>query len=135
MNLEDILRNNFKNNDIRMYFNRNNLMLEKEKLETIIDKNNYETIVDLMLLNEEYKCLDNVFKNVFTQKNELDNFDEKSLNNLKQLDIDKFPLVVSSRIYDVLWSKFHDVTCGSNAVKNIWSYLKWFITQMNGYVV
>ena len=32
MNLEDILRNNFKNNDIRMYFNRNNLMLEKEKL-------------------------------------------------------------------------------------------------------
>lgn len=128
MNLEDILRNNFKNNDIRMYFNRNNLMLEKEKLETIIDKNNYETIVDLMLLNEEYKCLDNVFKNVFTQKNELDNFDEKSLNNIKQLDIDKFPLVVSSRIYDVLWSKFHDVTCGSNAVKK---YLELFEVVYN----
>lgn len=123
MNLEDILRNNFKNNDIRMYFNRNKLMLEKEKLDTSIDKTNYEIIVDLMLLNEEYKCLDNVFKNISTQNNELDNFDEKSLNTVKQLDIEKFPLVVSSRIYDVLWSKFHNLTCGSNAVKK---YLELF---------
>ncbi len=123
MNLEDILRNNFKNNDIRMYFNRNKLMLEKEKLDTSIDKTNYEIIVDLMLLNEAYKCLDNVFTNISTKNNELDNFDEKSLNTIKQLDIEKFPLVVSSRIYDVLWSKFHDVTCGSNAVKK---YLELF---------
>lgn len=123
MNLENILLDNFKNNDIRRYFNRNKLMLEKEKLDDSTDKTNYEIIVDLMLLNEEYKCVDNVFKNISTQNNELDNFDEKSLNTIKQLDTEKFPLVVSSRIYDVLWSKFHDVTCGSNAVKK---YLELF---------
>lgn len=123
MNLENVLLDNFKNNDIRMYFNRNKLILEKEKLDNSTDKNNYEIIVDLMLLNEEYKCVDNVFKNISTQNNELDNFDDKSLNTIKQLDIEKFPLVVSSRIYDVLWSKFHDVTCGSNAVKK---YLELF---------
>jgi len=123
MNLENMLKSTFKENDIRNYFYANKFLIKKDELNTIEEKNNYETIIKLMAMNEDYKNLNNAFENKITHKNELDNEDEELLKKIKQLDIEKFPLIVSTRIYDVLWSKFHDLSCGNNAVKK---YLELF---------
>lgn len=117
MNLENMLKEIFIDDDINNYFYEVKFLKRKDEIEDVIEKEQYETIINLLAIRENYKSDKDAFES------QLDQYDEVKLNELRKVDIEKIPLVVSSRICDVLWNKFHDITYGNKAVEK---YLELF---------